>query len=88
VVGHIEGRGLVYGIYIVKEKGSKEPDGQRAADIVKRSLKKGLLMFSPIGLGSSMIKISPPLSITREAVDDGVIALEEAIGESGSSGGC
>ena len=72
----------------MKEKGSKEPEGQGAIDIVKRSVQKGILVFPPIGLGSSMIEILPPLSITKEAIDRGALALEEAIGKSGSSGGC
>ena len=80
-IGHVEGTGLVYGVYIVKTKGSKEPDGARAAEIVNRYIRKGLLTCAPIGKGGGMIKISPPLNITRDAIDDGILAFEEAVAE-------
>ena len=81
-VGHFEGRGLMYGVYFVKEKGSKEPDKKRAVNIVKRCIHKGLLLCQPLGHGGAMIKIAPPLVITKEAVDDGIAAMDEAIAES------
>ncbi|MBW1714173.1 MAG: aminotransferase class III-fold pyridoxal phosphate-dependent enzyme, partial [Deltaproteobacteria bacterium] len=82
VVGHVEGRGLMYGLYVVSAQGTKEPDGRLAAEIHKRCIQKGLMLCSPLGHGQAMLKISPPLVISREAVDDGIAALDEAIAES------
>ncbi len=76
-IGKVEGKGLVAGVACVIP-GTKEPDGDLAWDVVRRSIEKGVLMFSPVGLGGGTVKISPPLVITREAVDDSVAALEEA----------
>ncbi len=81
IIGAVLGQGLVYGVHVVK-KGTTEPDGDLAFEIVRRCAEKGLLMFSPVGSGGAVIKICPPLTITREAVQDGMDALWESVMES------
>ncbi len=76
-IGRVEGRGLVAGVSCVRP-GTMEPDGALAFDVVRRSVEKGLLMFSPVGLGGGTVKICPPLVITEAAVQDGLQALAEA----------
>jgi len=78
VVGAVHGKGLVAGVHIVKP-GSKEPDGDLAFRIVEECVRRGLLMFSPVGYGGATVKISPPLVITAEAVEEGASVLDEAI---------
>ncbi len=80
VVGCVQGRGLVAGMHMVKP-GGKEPDADLAFRIIEKSVQKGLLFFSPVGFGGATVKISPPLVITREAILDGVQALQEAVDE-------
>ena len=72
------GMGLVAGLHMVK-KDTKEPDGDLAWEIVRRSVEKGLLLFSPVGYGGATVKISPPLNISEEAVVEGVYVLEGCI---------
>ena len=79
-IGNFDGRGLVAAINIVKP-GSKEPDNGKAHDIIRRSMEKGLLMFSPVGLGGGTIKICPPLTITEAALREGLDVLAEAFAE-------
>jgi 4-aminobutyrate aminotransferase-like enzyme len=81
IIGAVHGRGLVAGLHMVKG-GSKDPDGDLAFSIVEKAFQKGLLMFAPVGFGGATVKISPPLTITKEAVLDGLSALGEAIDES------
>lgn len=81
VCGAVHGKGLVAGLHIVRP-GGIEPDGDRAFDIVRRCVEKGLLLFSPVGYGNATVKIAPPLVITKDAVREGAGVLEEAIGES------
>jgi 4-aminobutyrate aminotransferase-like enzyme len=85
-IGWVDGRGLVAGIACVKP-GTREPDGDLAWDIVRSCLEKGLLMFSPVGFGGATVKISPPLTITAEAIDESCDVLEEAIAECLESAG-
>ena len=78
--GNFDGRGLVAAINVVKP-GTKEPDAALAHDIVQRSMQKGLLMFSPVGFGGGTLKICPPLSISEEALCEGLDVLAEAFAE-------
>jgi 4-aminobutyrate aminotransferase/diaminobutyrate-pyruvate transaminase/4-aminobutyrate aminotransferase/(S)-3-amino-2-methylpropionate transaminase len=79
-LGAVLGRGLVAGV-ICAHPGTREPDGDLAWEAVRRSVEKGVLMFSPVGFQGSTVKISPPLVITEEAVLDSVAAFEEAVAE-------
>ena len=80
-IGHVAGKGLVAGVACVKP-GTKEPDGDLAWNVVERCIEKGVLMFSPVGLGGATVKISPPLVITEPAILESVAVLEEAFLES------
>ena len=77
IVGALYGRGMVYGIHIVKP-GSMEPDGELTHRIVDRAVKRGLMLFAPVGTGGATIKICPPLMLDAAGVDDAVLALREA----------
>ena len=78
IIGALHGAGLVYALHIVKP-GGKDPDADLAHEIVKKSLQKGLMMFSPVGFGSASVKIAPPLITPEDALLEGVKVLEEAI---------
>lgn len=79
-IGRVDGKGLVAGVACVIP-GTKEPDADLAWDVVRRSVEKGVLMFSPVGFGGGTVKISPPLVITEAAMLDSLGALEEAFAE-------
>jgi 4-aminobutyrate aminotransferase / (S)-3-amino-2-methylpropionate transaminase / 5-aminovalerate transaminase len=49
--------------------------------IVEKAFQKGLLLFAPVGFGGATVKISPPLTITREAILDGLPTLREPVEE-------
>jgi 4-aminobutyrate aminotransferase/(S)-3-amino-2-methylpropionate transaminase len=80
IIGAVRGRGLVAGLHLVKA-GTREPDGDLAFAVVEKSFQKGLLLFAPVGFGGATVKISPPLTITREAILDGLAALGESVQE-------
>ncbi len=79
-IGAVDGKGLVAGVACVVP-GGKEPDGDLAWEVVRLCMEKGLLMFSPVGLGGGTVKISPPLVITEDAIAESVGVLEEALSE-------
>jgi 4-aminobutyrate aminotransferase/diaminobutyrate-pyruvate transaminase/4-aminobutyrate aminotransferase/(S)-3-amino-2-methylpropionate transaminase len=79
-IGHVAGKGLVAGVSCVTPS-SKEPDGDLAWEVVERCIHKGVLMFSPVGLGGGTVKISPPLVITEEAMVESTAVLDEAFAE-------
>ena len=75
VVAALHGRGLVYGLHIVKPKSDDTPNPELAFDVVRMCFESGLLMFAPVGYGGATIKICPPLNISEDAIEDGLSVL-------------
>jgi 4-aminobutyrate aminotransferase-like enzyme len=86
LIGAVRGRGLVAGVHVV-QAGTKEPDGNLAFAAVEKAFQKGLLLFAPVGFGGATIKISPPLTITTDAIQDGLGALRESLEEAAAERG-
>jgi len=80
VIGHVTARGLVGGMQTVKP-GTKEPWHDLAHSIIERCFHKGLLFFAPVGAWGQTVKIAPPLTIPRDALEEGVAVLGEATDE-------
>ena len=78
IIGDVHGKGMVFALHMTRA-GSRTPDGERASSIQRRCFEAGLLLFAPVGLGGANIKICPPLTISREAVEEGLSVLSEAI---------
>ena len=79
-LGCMHCRGLVGGIQAVKA-GTREPDAATALAINVACFHKGLLMFSPVGVGGECIKIAPPLTIAEDALQEAIGVLEESCDE-------
>lgn len=74
------GKGLVASLHCVKP-GTRQPDAQLAADVVIRSVRKGVMLFAPVGFGGASVKLAPPLVITESAVREAMEAIQEALTE-------
>lgn len=79
-VGRVTSKGLVAGIQIVIP-GRKEPNHDLAHRIIELAFQKGLLLFAPVGAWGQTVKICPPLTITEEALREGMQTLAEATDE-------
>jgi 4-aminobutyrate aminotransferase-like enzyme len=79
-LGCLHGKGLVAGFQVVKP-GGKEPDSATAVRINEKCFHKGLLMFAPVGIGGECIKISPPLTISEDALGESLDVLAETCDE-------
>ena len=77
IIGHVSAKGLVGGMQTLK-KGRRDPDHDRAHRIIELCYQKGLLLFAPVGAWGQTVKIAPPLSITRDAMEEGMAVLEES----------
>jgi 4-aminobutyrate aminotransferase len=75
-IGEVRGIGLMLGIEFVTDKATHQPATTLRDKIVDLSFERGLLT---LGCGKSVIRISPPLCITYEEIDNGLTILEEAI---------
>ncbi len=80
VLGCAQGKGLVAGIQVVKA-GTREPDPSLALKINLACFRKGLLMFAPVGIAGECLKIAPPLTISRPALEESLAVFEEAVDE-------
>lgn len=80
ILAIVHGKGLVAGIRIADSKTGK-PDGETALKINTRCYQKGLLMFAPVGPNGECVKIAPPLTITEDALREGIGVFEEALDE-------
>ena len=80
VIGHYSCRGLVAGLQMTKPN-KKEPNHDLAHAVIERCFHKGLLFFSPVGAWGQTVKIAPPLTMTAEALREGLAVLSEAVDE-------
>ena len=71
---------ILAGMQTIK-RGTKEPDHDLAHSIIERCYHKGLLFFAPVGAWGQTVKISPPLTIPLEALQEGLQVLSEATDE-------
>jgi len=79
-LGCLHGRGLVAGIQVV-QAGTKVPDPATALAINVASLRKGVLMFAPVGIAGECLKIAPPLTIAEDALVESAEVFGEAVDE-------
>ena len=76
-IGRVTATGLVGGMQTVMPD-TKEPYHDLAHRIVEICYQSGLLLFAPVGAWGQTVKISPPLSIPQEALEEGITVLEQA----------
>lgn len=82
VVGDVRGRGLLQGVELVLDRGTKEPANELGAAITRRCLELGLHMniVQLPGIGG-VFRIAPPLTSTEEEIALGVEILDQAIAD-------
>ena len=76
-ISHLLGRGLISAV-LFKNPETGEADGPFTSRVAELCMQKGLLV---VHTGRESIKIGPPLTITDEALLEGVSVLGEAIAE-------
>ena len=83
-IGDVRGLGLFWGLELVKNRETREmlvpfnASGDAAAPIVrltKAAMERGLYLF----VHWNVIMIAPPLTITREELDEGLAILDEVL---------
>ncbi len=75
-IGIVRGKGLMIGIDFVRSRETKEPFPELRRAVELNAFRLGLLTM---GCGKSALRLAPPLSITREEMDQGLKILDEAI---------
>jgi 4-aminobutyrate aminotransferase len=75
-VGDVRGRGLMIGIEIVKDKGTREPAVALRNRIETLAFERGLMV---LGCGETSLRLSPPLIVSKEEATVALDILEEAL---------
>ncbi len=76
MIGDVRGRGLMIGVELVRDRRTKERAVAERDAVVLKAFRRGLLLL-PCGRNS--FRISPPLSISRHEVEEGLAVLEEVL---------
>ena len=78
VIGDVRGRGLFFGIDLVSDRETKEPDAGVAKRVVNELRNRGILM-SKIGEHDNVLKLRPPLCFSRENADLLISTLDDVL---------
>jgi taurine--2-oxoglutarate transaminase len=84
-VGEVRGKGLFWGIELVRDRETREPlvpfnaageDFAPMARLMKAAMERGLYLMTHW----NVIMVVPPLTITREELDEGIGILDDVLG--------
>jgi 4-aminobutyrate aminotransferase len=77
-IGDVRGRGLMIGVEFVKDRQTKKRARKVRNAVVARAFEKGLLLLP---CGPSAIRITPPLNVDPDLVDEGLHLFAAALAE-------
>jgi len=80
LIGEVRGKGLMQGVEMVKDRESKEPATQEVNFLFEETRNRGLLIGKG-GLYSNVLRIAPPLTATKEHVEEALEILDHALAQ-------
>jgi len=84
ILGDVRGEGLLNGIEIVRDPETKEVDEDLVNQVVAE-LKKRYVLVLTSGYQHATIRLTPPLVVSRDQVDNFLERLDEALAAAASS---
>ncbi len=78
-IGEVRGLGFVWGLEVVTDPRSRNPDAPRAQRIVNEACRRGLLLIAPIGFHGNVIRLAPPLTMEEDHLWKACEILEAAV---------
>jgi 4-aminobutyrate aminotransferase-like enzyme len=79
-VGDVRGMGLMQAIELVKDRKTKEPATEMTGQVLERLRANGLIVGKG-GLYANVIRMSPPLNISKSDVEAALAALDKSLAE-------
>jgi len=76
LIGDVRGLGLLMGMELVREKTSRSPATDEAEAVMYSALSKGLSFKISMG---NILSLTPPLTISRQEMDQALDILEESL---------
>ena len=78
LVGDVRGLGLMLGVELVRDRGTKEPAKQETLAILEAAREMGVLLGKG-GLDGNVLRIKPPMCITAADADFAIDVLDRAL---------
>ena len=78
LVGQVRGRGLMWGMELVRDQDSKEPADSEAAQVVSQCLERGLIVLR-CGVHHNVIRTLMPLTVTSQELEQGFAILDQVL---------
>ncbi len=78
LIGEVRGLGLMLGVELVRDRATKEPASTEAVDVLERCKERGLLVGKG-GLYGNVLRIKPPMCLTKDDADFLADCLEEVL---------
>ena len=79
-IGDVRGMGLMLGVELVKDRKTKEPATDLANKALERARANGLIIGKG-GLFANVLRMSPPLNISKNDIDQAVAILDRSLAE-------
>jgi len=76
LVQHLASTGLVAALQFTKP-GTTDPAPDAAWRFTWEAVKRGIMLFAPVGVGGCAVKLNPPLMIHEDALAEGLAVLEQ-----------
>jgi 4-aminobutyrate aminotransferase-like enzyme len=80
VIGDVRGAGLFIGVELVRDRATREPDGETTARLVN-GLRERRILISASGPHANVLKIRPPLVFKREHADRFLEGVDAVLSE-------
>jgi 4-aminobutyrate aminotransferase-like enzyme len=80
LIGDVRGLGMMQGLELVRDRESKEPAPVETTELMERARANGLLIGKG-GLYGNVIRIAPPMNISKADVDEGMRILDKSFRE-------
>ncbi len=78
LIGDIRGKGLMLGVELVRDRGTKQPAKEEALEIMELAREMGVLLGKG-GLDGNTLRIKPPMCISAADVDFALEVLDVAL---------
>jgi 4-aminobutyrate aminotransferase len=78
LIGDVRGMGLMQALELVRDRASKEPAASETARLMEAARERRILIGKG-GLYGNVIRVSPPLNVTRSDIADFLEALDASL---------
>lgn len=80
LIGDVRGMGMMQALELVKDRTTKEPAVEETARVLEGARRNGLLIGKG-GLHGNVVRMAPPMNISKADVDEGIRLLDRTFSE-------